>query len=127
MDPITPMLRLHTWLELPEGMLLGLGRAELLLRIDETGSLNRAAQSMGMSYRAAWGRLKTSEAMVGAPLVEKSAGRKGFRLTELGSRLAQDFKAWHAEVEAFALVRARERFPWSVEPFQPKRSTDADG
>jgi len=127
MEPIKAMLRLHTWLEVPEGMILGLGRAELLMRIQETGSLNRAAQVMGMSYRAAWGRLKASEAIVGEPLVEKTQGNKGFVLTELGERLAKDFKAWHADVERYALERAQETFPWRVEPFQQKKVRNADG
>lgn len=128
MDSPHAVLRLHTWLEVPEGMLLGLGRAELLMRIEETGSLNKAAQVMGMSYRAAWGRLKASEAIVGEPLVEKTPGNKGFVLTDLGRRLTKDFKAWHDDVERYALARARETFPWPVEPFQStKKVRDAEG
>ena len=53
-------------------------------------AVNKAAQVMGMSYRAAWGRLKASEAIVGEPLVEKTPGNKGFVLTALGKRLIQD-------------------------------------
>ncbi|MFZ5425812.1 MAG: winged helix-turn-helix domain-containing protein [Thermodesulfobacteriota bacterium] len=118
MDTVSPTLRLHLWLETPEGMLLGLGRAELLLRIQETGSLNQAAKAMSMSYRAAWGRLKASEAMAGEPLVEKSRGQRGFVLTPLGERLARSFKEWHADVEAYALKRAAAAFPWPVRPFE---------
>ncbi len=127
MTPLNPMLRLHIWLEMPEGMLLGLGRAELLLKIGETGSLNKAAQQMGMSYRAAWGRLKASEAMLGQPLVDKSEGRKGFVLTDLGRELAQHFKAWQAEVEAYALTCAQKRFPWNIQPFHETGADDAEG
>ena len=117
MDLVNPTLRLHLWLETPSGMLLGLGRAELLLRIRETGSLNQAAKAMGMSYRAAWGRLKASEAIAGEALVEKARGSRGFVLTPLGERLALAFQEWHAEVEAFALKKAAEAFPWPVKPF----------
>jgi len=117
MDTVSPTLRLHLWLETPEGMLLGLGRAELLLRIQETGSLNQAAKAMSMSYRAAWGRLKASEAMAGEPLVEKTRGQRGFVLTPLGEQLARTFKEWHADVESYALKRASEAFPWPVRPF----------
>lgn len=118
MEKVNPTLRLHLWLETPGGMLLGLGRAELLLRIQETGSLNQAAKAMGMSYRAAWGRLKASEAMAGEALVEKSRGQRGFVLTELGQRLATAFREWHADVESYALKRAEEVFPWPVRPFE---------
>jgi len=117
MPTVRPTLRLHLWLETPGGMLLGLGRAELLLRIHETGSLNQAAKAMGMSYRAAWGRLKASEAIAGDSLVEKAKGHRGFVLTSLGESLALAFKQWHADVEAYALNRASERFPWPVKPY----------
>ena len=127
MNDITPTLRIHLWLETGEGMLLGLGRAELLLRIQECGSLNKAAKAMGMSYRAAWGRLKATENQVGEPLVEQGHGRKGFVLSPLGLRLAQEFKAWHAEVEAFALDRASRMMPWKVRPFTSNVSDGADG
>jgi len=124
---VNPTLRIHLWLETGEGMLMGLGRAELLLRIQEYGSLNRAAKAMGMSYRAAWGRLKASENQVGEPLVEQGQGRKGFTLTPLGIHLAQEFKAWHAEVEAFALDKASQRFPWTIAPFTSNTSDGTDG
>ncbi|GFK93642.1 hypothetical protein NNJEOMEG_01476 [Fundidesulfovibrio magnetotacticus] len=117
MDKVNPTLRLHLWLETPGGMLLGLGRAELLLRIHETGSLNQAAKAMGMSYRAAWGRLKATEEIVGGGLVEKTRGQRGFALSELGRELALAFQRWHADVEAYALKRAEETFPWPVKPF----------
>jgi len=121
---VQPTMRLHVWLETSEGMLLGLGRAELLLRIRESGSLNQAAKAMGMSYRAAWGRLKASEAMAGEALVEKTRGQRGFVLTELGERLALEFKAWHADVENYALKRARATFPWPVKSFGDSEGED---
>ena len=127
MDTVNPTLRVHLWLETPGGMLLGFGRAELLLRIQEAGSLNRAAKAMGMSYRAAWGRLKASEALVRAPLVEKASGQKGFVLTPLGETLAHAFKQWHADVEQYALKRAGEIFPWPVKPFEEPGSNAPKG
>jgi len=127
MDKVNPTLRLHLWLETPAGMLLGLGRAELLLRIQEAGSLNRAAKAMGMSYRAAWGRLKASESLTGEPLVGKSPGQKGFVLTPLGEKLAHAFRQWHADVEAYALERAGALFPWPVKPFEELRRKSEDG
>lgn len=127
MNDIAPTLRIHLWLETGQGMLLGLGRAELLLRIQEFGSLNKAAKAMGMSYRAAWGRLKATENQVGEPLVEQGQGRKGFVLSPLGLRLAQEFNAWHAEVEAFALERAARMLPWPICPFTSNIPGGEDG
>ena len=50
-----PRIGLNLWLETTEGVLFGMGRAELLDKIEECGSLKKAAEEMGMSYRAAWG------------------------------------------------------------------------
>jgi molybdate transport system regulatory protein len=41
--------------------ILGPGRAALLRSVETLGSLHKAAQHQGMSYRWAWGRLKDTE------------------------------------------------------------------
>ncbi len=110
-------LRLHMWLETDEGQVIGLGRMLLLREVQKLGSLNKAAKALGMSYRAAWGRLKTSEEMLGASLVEKSGSHKGFVLSPLGEELLQSFNQWYEAVEAYALEEARKVFPWDVQPF----------
>lgn len=124
MHDIKPTQRLHLWLESGRDMFLGLGRVQLLERVEEFGSLNKAAQAMGMSYRAAWGRLKRSESVLGAALVEKTGPKQGFQLTELGRDLVHRFRDWHAEVERFALDRARQTFPWPIDAFQPPLADD---
>lgn len=116
MQDIEAIQRLHMWLETKkDGMLLGLGRIQLLELVEELGSLNKAAAAMGMSYRAAWGRMKQTETVLGSPLVERSGPKKGFELTPLGHDIVRMFRAWHHEVEAYALERAREIFPWTTE------------
>ena len=117
MRDIRAVQRLHLWLETGDGMMLGLGRIQLLELVEELGSLNKAAAAMGMSYRAAWGRMKQTETVIGEPLVERSGPKKGFRLTPLGHDLVQLFRTWHKEVEDYAVSRARAIFPWSTEPF----------
>jgi molybdate transport system regulatory protein len=117
MRDIRAVQRLHLWLETGDGMMLGLGRIQLLELVEELGSLNKAAAAMGMSYRAAWGRMKQTETVIGEPLVERSGPKKGFRLTPLGHDIVQLFRTWHKEVEDYAVSRARAIFPWSTEPF----------
>ena len=117
MRNIRAVQRLHMWLETEDGMMLGLGRIQLLELVEELGSLNKAASAMGMSYRAAWGRMKQTETVIGQPLVERSGPKKGFRLTPLGHDIVSLFRTWHKEVEAYALSRAKEIFPWSTEPY----------
>ena len=117
MHTIKAVQRLHLWLETGDGMLLGLGRIQLLELVEELGSLNKAASAMDMSYRAAWGRMKQTETVIGEPLVERSGPKKGFRLTPLGHDIVRLFRTWHQDVEHFAVSRARELFPWNTEPF----------
>jgi len=117
MRDIKAVQRLHLWLETKDGMLLGLGRIQLLELVEELGSLNKAAAAMGMSYRAAWGRMKQTETVIGSPLVERSGPKKGFRLTPLAHDVVGMFRSWHKDVEAYALTRALEVFPWTTEPF----------
>lgn len=127
---LRPRLRLHLWLEVEGGMVLGLGRAMLLAKVHELGSLNKAAKAMGMSYRAAWGRLKKTEDLLGRPLVVSSGGRSGFSLTPLGLDLVEAFRRWHEDVEQYALATSREAFPFEVrpfggpEPFEPTETPD---
>jgi molybdate transport system regulatory protein len=121
MRDIEAVQRLHIWMETKDGMLLGLGRIQLLELVQELGSLNKAAAAMGMSYRAAWGRMKQTESVIGSPLVERSGPKKGFQLTPLGHDIVRLFRAWHGDVEHFALQRAREIFPWPVHPFEGKK------
>jgi molybdate transport system regulatory protein len=56
---------------------IGPGKAELLERIAETGSISAAAKRMGMSYRRAWLLVETMNQCFRAPLVEAAKGGKG--------------------------------------------------
>lgn len=103
--------RVHTkiWLEHNGDMLLGVGRTELLRRIGELGSLKKAAESLGMSYRAAWGRIKRAEAAMGFALVEDGGTRReGYRLTPHGRKIVDAFVRWQEEVSLYAMERAAE-------------------
>lgn len=122
-----PTLRVHLWLESGEGMVFGLGRVQLLALVERLGSLNKAAKALGMSYRAAWGRIKRTEEALGEALLAKASGRKGYELTPLAVTLLKDFALWHQEVEAYALERAKARLPWNVKPFAGPPSAEEAG
>ncbi len=123
MKDLSPLLRVHLWFETDQGQVMGLGRVQLLEAVDRLGSLNRAAKAMGMSYRAAWGRIKQSEEILGEALVETAEGRKGFQLTPLGRDLAASFRRFFAEVESFALTAARKEFTWTVTAYPEEKQT----
>ncbi len=103
-----PIMRLHLWLETEKGVLFGLGRQRLLECIRSGLSLKAAADHLGMSYRAAWGKIKQTEKVLGITLIEKKGGnRSGYKLTPAGEMLTTRFGQWYTEVEQFALARSR--------------------
>lgn len=60
---------------------------ELLVVVSRTGSLTAAAGELGISQQAASSRLRTMEAMVGAPLLART--RRGSALTQTGELVVQ--------------------------------------
>ena len=65
----------------------GPGKAELLARIGETGSINQAARRMGMSYMRAWSLVQMMNRSFKQPLVlaaHGGTGGGGAELTETG-------------------------------------------
>lgn len=118
-------LRTRMWLEVDGEQAIGLGRAILLTEIERQGSLNKAAKALSMSYRAAWGRLKKTEEVIGRPLVVEQDKGRGFSLTPEARELVAAFRAWYADVEAYALATARQRFPFPVVPFDSPGGADA--
>ncbi len=112
MDEHHPTVRMHLWLETEDGVFFGLGRLKLLESIEASGSLKAAAISMGMSYRAAWGKIKRTERVLGFALIEKTAGnRTGYRLTEAGILLKDSYRRWLDDVERMALERGSQLLP----------------
>ena len=65
------------WIECAGERFFGPGRAELLQKIDETGSINKAAGLMKMSYKKAWDLVNDMNAQFTGPLVISSRGGKG--------------------------------------------------
>jgi molybdate transport system regulatory protein len=115
-----PTMRMHLWLETEEGMFFGLGRAMLLAKIEEHGSLRKAAEELGMSYRAAWGKIKKSEEILGVKLLAQSGcKREGYQLSEAGRHYMENFLAWFEEVERDALIKAEKLLPWPIAVYQP--------
>ncbi len=74
------------WLEDDRGNpLVGEGLEQLLEAVAETGSINKAAEQLQMSYRTAWARIRKAEKRLGCLLVSKQvggAGGGGSRLTK---------------------------------------------
>ena len=75
---------------------IGPGKAELIERIAQTGSISAAARDMGMSYRRAWQLVEALNAACAEPVVTTAVGGKrggGAEVTAFGKRLAREFRA----------------------------------
>jgi molybdate transport system regulatory protein len=89
------VVKSKVWLEKDGKLLMGWGRATLLERIDQLGSISAAARSMKLAYRNAWLWVEAMNRLAPGPLVEKSTGgaRGGYaRLTEAGRRIVNEYK-----------------------------------
>lgn len=89
--------RTRLWIQDEKGnIIFGMGRVRILKAIDETGSMNRAAKEMGMSYRTIWGKIHDTQKRLGIKLIETGAGqRHGSKLTAAGRKMVERFEKWH--------------------------------
>jgi molybdate transport system regulatory protein len=74
------------WIENKGEVVLGSGKTALLLAVDRLGSIQRAAEEFGMSYRHAWGAIQKIERRAGFKILDKKIGGRngGARLTSKG-------------------------------------------
>ncbi len=89
------------WLDC-DGKAFGEGPDKLLQRVDNTGSLHRAAAEMKMSYRKAWLMLRAMEQRLGFTLLERKVGGVsggGSQLTPAARELMKRYEAFRKEVE----------------------------
>jgi molybdate transport system regulatory protein len=95
-----PEPRLRIRIVFGEAGMIGPGKAELLERIGQTGSIAAAGREMGMSYKRAWELVGTLNALFREPLVERTRGGPGGGgavLTETGRRVLALFRAFEAQ------------------------------
>jgi molybdate transport system regulatory protein len=85
---------------------LGGEQIRLLQKIDEWGSITRAAQSVDISYKTAWDMVNTINNLADRPLVERSTGGKGgggTRLTPAGKSLIEQYCVLEEEHRKFLI------------------------
>ncbi|MCL6611043.1 MAG: LysR family transcriptional regulator [Peptococcaceae bacterium] len=99
------------WLE-KDGAVFGEGLYDLLSRIERTGSIAAAASEMGMSYRAAWGKIKVSEKKWQIRLVNTRVGGDtggGASLTGEARMLLARFRELREGVNGLLIVHKFEK------------------
>jgi molybdate transport system regulatory protein len=88
-------VKFKVWLQKEGEVVAGDGKVRLLKLMERRGSIQKAAQENGMSYRHAWGAIRKMEMRSGLKLVETQTGGRaggGARLTAPG----RDFVACYA-------------------------------
>jgi molybdate transport system regulatory protein len=105
-------LRLRILFE-PGGPPLGPGKIDLLEHIAARGSLARAAEELGMSYRRAWALIQELAQMFGQPVVLTTVGGAsggGAELTPFANRLVSAYRS----VERATLAAVSDEFAFAV-------------
>jgi len=88
-----PSLRIRIVFD--EDAMLGPGKADLLERIRETGSIAAAGRAMSMSYKRAWMLVEDMNRAFRDPLVDSTRGGAkggGARLTEAGETVLAHYR-----------------------------------
>ena len=72
-------------------IIMGTGRMRILESIDRTGSINKTAKALKMSYKTVWSKIKSTEKNFGKHVVLADK-QKGTTLTQDGRRLLKKYK-----------------------------------
>jgi len=105
------MAKLSIRIAFEDGEPFGPGKVRLLELIEKEGSIRAAATAMNMSYRHAWLLLQALEDTFGAPVIATSTGGArggGARLTELGKKLVERYRAIEANAAHAAAAELNE-------------------
>lgn len=91
-------VRSKIWIQ-NDDVVFGEGRYQLFKAIEETGSISKAAEKLGMSYRAAWGKVTATEERLGFKLVERRIGgaKGGTQVTPRCKEMVKTYAAFKEE------------------------------
>jgi molybdate transport system regulatory protein len=79
-------IKVKFWIENKGEVVAGGGKIALFLAVGRLGSIQRAADEFGMSYRHAWGTIRKIEQRAGFKIVDTKLGGKEQERTQLTSR-----------------------------------------
>jgi molybdate transport system regulatory protein len=99
------------WIENKGEVVLGGGKTALLLAVDRLGSIQRAAEDFGMSYRHAWGAIKKIERRAGFKIMDIRLGGRdgGAQLTPKGKAFVKTADALFRDLQTIVGKRFRQK------------------
>jgi len=96
----------NLWFQKSENRFLGGDRIALLKKIDELGSINKAAKATGISYKTAWQLVNLINNLSETALVKRTTGGKdggGTKLTTEGKNILKKYRVIQEEHRKFLL------------------------
>jgi molybdate transport system regulatory protein len=105
--------KFNLWIEIDEQVVLSTWRVDLLIAIDETGSISSAAEEMSVPYRRAWERIHEMEDRLGKSLVETEVGGAsggGAQLTALAVDMIDRFRSFSSGLDEEVAKRFESAF-----------------
>jgi molybdate transport system regulatory protein len=99
------------WIESKGEVVIGGGKTALLLAVDRLGSIQRAAEEFGMSYRHAWGAIKKIERRAGFKILDIRLGGRdgGAQLTPKGKTFVKTTDALFRDLQTIVGKRSRQK------------------
>mgnify|MGYP002651708232 CR=1 FL=1 len=71
-------IRFRCWIDINDEKFFGPGPMQLLLLVEQEGSIAKAAKTMGMSYKKAWDLINTLNSKGSQPyVISQKGGQKG--------------------------------------------------
>ncbi len=101
-------VKIKIWMEQDGSVAFAEGRRMLLEAVDRLGSLNAAAKELGMSYRAAWGKIKATEEALGLKLLDVTTGGKGGGGAKLTHEARELVLLYNKYVQKMSLIAEKE-------------------
>ncbi|NPA36848.1 MAG: LysR family transcriptional regulator [Chlorobi bacterium] len=99
------------WIEINNEAFIGEGKALLLKKTAELGSLRKAAAELNISYRKAWyGINKMNKSAESPVIILKHGGRQGgiAEITPFGKKILKKFEAIEKEFTTFLNDKTKE-------------------
>ena len=107
-------IKVKVWIEDENrNLIFGSGKTEILNQIDQTGSIAKAAQNVGMNYKKAWSHIKILEEYIEDDLVLTKKGRaedSGSKLTLKAKELMKLYKTLDEDIKEYSQKRFKELF-----------------
>ena len=101
-------VKFKIWMEQDGSVAFAEGRRMLLEAVDRLGSLNAAAKELGMSYRAAWGKIKATEKALGLKLLDVTTGGKGGGGAKLTDEARELVSLYNGYMQKISLIAEKE-------------------